>query len=376
MDALAALTNYGQAFWLDYIRRGFVEGGEFQQMIQRDGLRGVTSNPAIFEKAIAGSTDYAAELSSGACDSEEAAQQVFERLAARDIREAADLLKPVYDGTEKADGYVSLEVSPRLAHDTQATVAEARRLWRTISRPNLMIKVPGTPEGLPAIEALLEEGINVNVTLLFSRRVYEMTADAYLRALETRMRRGDNVSSVASVASFFVSRIDTAVDAVLEKRLKSAPPGERLRMEALLGKAAIANAKLTYRRFTEIFSGPRWNALRAAGARPQRVLWASTSTKNPAYRDVRYIEELIGAGTVNTIPLDTAAAFREHGRLRNSLEEDPAGAERALEDLEALGISLDEITDRLLNEGVELFASAFRKLLDAIRTRSVEAPAR
>jgi transaldolase / glucose-6-phosphate isomerase len=376
MNALATLTSYGQAFWLDYIRRSFIEGGEFQQMIERDGLRGVTSNPSIFEKAIAGSTDYADDLSAAPCDSEQDAKQIFERLAARDICEAADLLKPVYDRTDKADGYVSLEVSPTLAHNTPGTVAEARRLWGIIGRPNLMIKVPGTPEGLPAVETLLSEGINVNVTLLFSQQVYERTAETYLRALETRARQGQDIRSVASVASFFVSRIDTAVDTVLDQKLKSAPMSERTRLKALLGKAAIANAKLTYCRFRKIFSGPRWEALRAKGARPQRPLWASTSTKNPAYRDVLYVEELIGPDTVNTLPPATAAAFREHGQPRNSLEEDPAGAGRVLNELEALGISFDEVTDRLLTEGVELFASAFQGLLGAIRKTSVEAPPR
>ena len=367
MNALAALAGYGQAFWLDYIRRSFVEGGEFQQMIERDGLRGVTSNPAIFEKAIDGSTDYAADMRSVRCDSEQDAKQIFERLAARDILEAADLLRPVYDRTEKADGFVSLEVSPMLAHDTRATIEEARRLWRTIDRPNLMVKVPGTPEGLPAVETLLSEGINVNVTLLFSQQVYKKTAEAYLRALEARMKRGQDLKSVAGVASFFVSRIDTVVDASLREKLKSAPLQERPKIEALLGKAAIANAKLTYCRFRKIFSGPRWEALCAKGGHPQRPLWASTSTKNPAYRDVLYIEELIGADTINTMPPATAAAFRDHGQLRNSLEEDPAGAEQVLKELEALGISLDAVTDRLLAEGVEQFASAFQSLLEAIR---------
>ncbi len=376
MNALAALASHGRSFWLDFIRRSFLESGEFQQMIERDGLSGVTSNPSIFEKAIAESTDYAEEMASGACDSEQDAKAMFERLAGRDIREAADMLKPVYDRTKKADGYVSLEVSPLLAHDTQNTISEARKLWRAVARPNLMIKVPGTPEGLPAVETLLTEGINVNVTLLFSQRTYEKTAETYLRALEARLHRGEDVSHVASVASFFVSRIDTAVDKLLVERLKPAPASERPKLEALLGKAAIANAKLAYRHFREIYGVPRWNALQAAGARTQRLLWASTSTKNPAYRDVLYVEELIGADTVNTMPPSTAAAFREHGRLRASLEEDIPGAARVFTDLEALGIRFEEVTDRLLTEGVALFAASFRELLDAIRKTTARAAVR
>ncbi len=370
MNTLARLAEYGQSFWLDYIRRGFLRSGEFRQMIEEDGLRGVTSNPSIFEKAIAETTDYALELRTVRTDSTAGAKQIYEALSSRDIVEAADLLMPVYRSTQAADGYVSLEVSPDLAHDTQGTVAEARRLWKMIGRPNLLVKVPATDEGLPAIEALLTEGINVNITLLFSQDVYQRTAEAYLRALEARVRRSDGVRDVASVASFFVSRIDTAVDELLTQKLKAAPPSLRSRLEPLLGKAAIANAKCAYRRFGEIHSGPRWEALRVKGARPQRLLWASTSTKNPAYRDVIYIEELVGPETVNTMPPTTAAAFRDHGRLRNSLGEDPDGAARILAELEAVGISLDEVTRRLLDEGVNSFTSAFQSLLKVIRVEA------
>ena len=367
MNSLVQLADYGQSLWLDYIRRDFVEGGELRRMIEEDGLRGVTSNPAIFEKAITETTDYAAELGTMHAESVRGARQVFEHLALRDIRSAADLLRPVYDRTEATDGYVSFEVSPGLAHDTQGTIEEAQRLWRTINRPNLMIKVPATVEGLPAVETLLAEGININITLLFSQQVYQLVADANLRALETRLQRGTTVNTLASVASFFVSRIDSAIDGLLEQKLKTATASERSRIESLLGRAAIANARCAYARFRETFSGPRWEVLRAKGARPQRLLWASTSTKNPCYRDVVYVEELIGPDTVNTMPPGTAAAFRDHGLLRNSLEEDPTGAARTLADLEALSVSLDDVTKRLLDDGVKAFAAAFQSLLDAVR---------
>ncbi|MCC6862654.1 MAG: transaldolase [Bryobacterales bacterium] len=365
MNPLAELAAYGQSFWLDYMRRSFVEDGGLQAMIERDGLRGLTSNPAIFQKAIAESTDYAGEL-----DALRAARgrpkEIFEQLARRDILRAADLLRPVYDRTENQDGYVSLEVDPELARDTRATLHEARRLWRQIGRPNLMIKVPATEEGLPAIEALLSEGVNVNITLLFSVSVYERVARIYLRALGERAQRGQDVKAVASVASFFVSRIDTAVDAMLEQKMRAASPAERPGLRALLGKAAIANAKRAHRRYRDIFSGAEWEKLQALGARPQRLLWASTSTKNPAYRDVMYVEELIGEETVNTMPPQTADAFRDHGRLRHSLAEDPESSERALLGLEALGISLDAVTTRLLREGVESFAASFRSLIETV----------
>jgi transaldolase/glucose-6-phosphate isomerase len=375
MNPLVQLAEYGQSFWLDYIRRSFVEGGAFERMIEEDGLRGVTSNPSIFEKAIEGREEYEPELSAAHCDSIEDAKRVFEQIATHDIQAAADLLRPVYERTRLEDGYVSLEVSPLLAHDTQGTIQEARRLWQTVNRPNLLIKVPSTPEGLPAIETLLSEGINVNITLLFSRHVYRETAEAYLRALEARAGRSELLSGIASVASFFVSRIDTAVDDLLEEKLKTAPARGRRKIEALRGKTAIANAKLAYQIFREVFSGPRWEALKEKGARPQRVLWASTSTKNPAYRDVLYVEELIGPQTVNTMPPATVDAFRDHGRLRNSLEEDVKSAERHLSELEKLDISLDKVTADLVSKGVELFASAFGSLLGTIQKTAVAAKA-
>jgi transaldolase/glucose-6-phosphate isomerase len=364
---LVALADFGQSFWLDYIRRSFVEGGELAHMIAEDGLRGLTSNPSIFEKAIGGSTDYRAELDEIALHPAGDAQKAFERLARRDIANAADLLRPVYDATQALDGYVSLEVSPELAHSTEATISEARKLWKLIDRPNLMVKVPGTKEGVPAIARLIADGLNINVTLLFAVGAYEEAAEAYLRGLEERAAKGLPIHRIASVASFFVSRIDTAVDKLLQDLWKNAPPAGRTVIEGLLGKAAIANAKRAYGRFGKFFSGPRWEALEKKGARPQRLLWASTSTKNPSYRDVIYIEELIGAHTVNTMPPATAAAFRDHGVPRNALVENPDEAEHQLSELARLGISLDDVTGKLLADGVEQFSAAWRTMLDAIR---------
>jgi len=372
-NPLRQLAGAGQAFWLDYIRRNFVEGGELGHMIEADGLRGVTSNPSIFEKAIAGSKDYDDDLHAARTECITEPQAVFDRLATRDIRAALDLFRPVYEQTGGLDGYVSLEVTPTLARDTAGTIAEARRLWKMIDRPNLMVKVPATPEGLPAIEQLLGEGININITLLFSVAAYEKTAQAYLAALEKRAAAGQDISRMASVASFFISRIDTAVDAALKAKWKDASEADRPRIEALLGKIAIANAKRAYVLFGRLFSGPRWEALEAKGARPQRLLWASTSTKDPKYRDVMYIDELIGPHTVNTMPPATAVAFRDHGRLRNAITEDVAGAERQLSELQSLGIALDQITDRLLVEGLDAFSKSWDDMMKTIQT-AIAAP--
>ncbi len=367
-NPLRKLADAGQAFWLDYIRRSFVEGGELAHLIEADGLRGVTSNPSIFEKAIAGSKDYDDDLHAARNECISEPQTVFERLATRDIRGAADLLRPVYDRTDGLDGYVSLEVSPTLARDTAGTIAEARKLWKMIDRPNLMVKVPGTPEGLPAVEQLLSDGININITLLFSVATYEKTAETFLRALERRAAAGNEVNRIASVASFFISRIDSAVDAALKARWKEASENDRPRIEALLGRVAIANAKRVYALFGRLFSGARWQALESKGARPQRLLWASTSTKDPKYPDVMYIDELVGAHTVNTMPPTTAVAFRDHGRVRNAIMEDVEGAERRLGELESLGISLDRITDQLLGEGLDAFSKSYDEMLVTIRT--------
>ena len=294
MNGLEALQGYGQSAWLDYIRRGLITSGELARLVSEDGLRGVTSNPAIFEKAIAGSSDYADAIRELA-PRYRSAKELYEQLAIRDVREAADVLRRVYEETDGRDGYVSLEVSPELARDTRGTIEEARRLWDAVGRPNLMIKVPATQEGIPAIEALLAEGLNVNVTLLFSGAAYDRVARAYIGALQRRAAQGLDVSRVASVASFFVSRIDTAVDALIEERLaRLSSHREQAVLRNLLGQVAIANAKLAYRHYQELFGGEPWKALAVAGARTQRILWASTGTKNPAYRDVRYVEELIG----------------------------------------------------------------------------------
>ena len=374
-NPLVLLAQYGQSPWLDYIRRSLITQGELKRLIDEDGLRGVTSNPAIFEKAITGSNDYADALLELHDRTHGEPKAIYETLAIKDIQDAADLLRPVYDRTSARDGYVSLEVSPHLAHDTEGTLEEARRLWRAIDRRNVMIKVPATPEGIPVIRQLLSEGINVNVTLMFARQVYETVAMAYVEGLEERVAAGGEIANVASVASFFISRIDTLVDELLEARLKTAQGTEKALLQTLFGRVAIANAKLTYERYKEIFSGPRWEALASKGARSQRVLWASTSTKNPNYRDVIYIEELIGPDTVNTVPPATLDAFRDHGRPRASLAEDVEGAGATLEDLARAGISLDEVTGQLLREGLEKFAEPFEKLLRAIaqRCQSIDA---
>jgi transaldolase/glucose-6-phosphate isomerase len=365
-NPLKDLLSYGQSVWLDYIRRDLFTRGELKRLIFEDGLRGMTSNPAIFEKAIAG-TDYTDLLQSLAARTDLDAKARYEILAIRDIQDAADLLRPVYESSKRRDGYVSLEVSPYLARDTQATLDEARRLWKAVRRENVMIKVPGTVEGLPAFQQLTSEGINVNVTLLFSQEVYKPVAEAYIAGLEQLAARGGDVSKIASVASFFISRIDSSVDSIVEARLKqSKDPCEQEQLKSLLGKVAVANGKQTYQCYLSIFGGNRWKALAAKGAQTQRVLWASTSTKNPNYCDVLYVEELIGADTVNTIPPATFAAFRDHGRPRASLTEDLDSANKTMETVAKLGISMKEVTDKLTNDGVRLFAEAFDKLLEVV----------
>ncbi len=368
-NPLRGLSDFGQSVWLDYIRRSLITSGELRRLVVEDGLRGVTSNPAIFEKAIVGSTDYESVIESkdsAVLD----AKGLYEKIAVKDVQDAADILRPVYEESKQHDGYVSLEVSPLLAHDTAGTLQEARRLWKTADRPNLMVKVPATPEGIPAIRQLISEGINVNVTLLFSRDVYEQVAKAYIEGLTARASAGGDVSRVASVASFFVSRIDSKLDAQITSQLKTATdPIQRARLSGLLGKVAIANAKLAYHRFTELYSGEAWAALAKKGAQPQRLLWASTSTKNPVYRDVIYVEELIGPSTVNTIPPATFNAFREHGRLRMSLTEDLENAADTMESVERAGISMKTVTSTLLDEGLRQFVDAFAQLLNATGSR-------
>ena len=364
------LLGYGQSVWLDYIRRSLITSGELKRLVGEDGLRGITSNPSIFEKAIAGSTDYDDILNAPESQRLDA-KAVYEKIAVRDIQDAADILRPVYQESKKRDGYVSMEVSPLLAHETEGTLDEARRLWKTIARENVMIKVPATPEGIPAIRQLISEGINVNITLLFSEAVYEQVAEAYLSGLEERIRQGKPVDGIASVASFFVSRIDSSVEKLIDARLKAgASPGEQATLRSLLGKVAIANAKITYQRYGELFSGARWSALAGKGAQTQRLLWASTSTKNPSFRDVLYVEELIGPDTVNTIPPATLNAFRDHGVPRSSLTENVDAARATLGALAKAGISLDEVTSKLLDEGVAQFAEAFENILKATGRRT------
>jgi len=370
MNPLVALAEYGQSVWLDFIRRSIITTGELHRMVQEDGLRGVTSNPAIFEKAIAGSTDYTTAFEALQRRKDLDAMGLYEELAIRDIQDAADVMRPVYDRTNRRDGYVSLEVSPYLARDTQASITEARRLWKAVARPNVMIKIPGTPEGLPAIEQIISEGINVNVTLLFSMEAYERVAEAYIKGLEKFVAGGGDASKVASVASFFISRIDSLVDMIAEGKMKAATnPGERALLRSVLGKTAIANARITYQRYKETYSDARWKALAGKGAQTQRLLWASTSTKNPNYRDVIYVEELIGADTVNTIPPATFDAFRDHGRTRPSLEEGLDDAHDTMGLLEQVGISFKAVSDQLLEEGIKLFNEAFDKLLTAVEKK-------
>jgi transaldolase len=329
----------------------------------------MTSNPSIFEKAIAGGEEYGDFLAQLRSDRALDAKAIYERLAIRDIQDAADILRPVYNSTARRDGYVSLEVAPFLAHQTQETIEEARRLWKTVDRPNVMIKVPGTAEGVPAVETLLSEGVNVNITLLFSQEMYEDVAWAFVRALERRAEQGLEVGGTASVASFFVSRIDTMVDGWIEQKLPGSNEEERALLESVRSRVAIANAKLAYERYQRIFSGLRWEALAAKNAQTQRVLWASTSTKNPELRDVLYIEELIGRDTVNTIPPATFDAFRDHGEPRASLEEDVDGARQVMANLAAAGISMQDVTADLVTAGVRQFEDAFTKLLAVIEAK-------
>jgi len=367
MNPVKALENHGQAVWLDFLARGFVAKGDLKQLIDTDGVKGVTSNPAIFEKAIGSSDEYDGAIGQALKKGDRPVADLFEHVAIEDIQNAADVLRPVYDRLKGEDGFVSLEVSPYLAMDTKGTIIEAERLWKNVKRKNLMVKVPATPEGLPAIEHLIGEGISINITLLFSQKVYRQVAEAYLDGLEKYVAGGGNPSHVASVASFFVSRIDSAVDKQLDEKIaKANDPSEKERLSALKGKVAIANAKMAYQDYKRLFSGARWDKLKAAGAKPQRLLWASTGTKNKDYSDVLYVEELIGPDTVNTVPPATLDAFRDHGTPRNSLEENVEDARHVLEELEKSGISLEAITTELVKDGVKQFADAADKLYGAV----------
>ncbi len=363
-NPLIEVQKFGQSIWYDNIRRGLLTSGELRNMVDNDGLLGVTSNPAIFEKALAGSADYDEALKKLVDKGVGGAKPLYEDLAVEDIQRAADVLRPVYETTEGRDGYVSFEVSPYLASNTQATVEEARRLRAAIARDNVMIKVPATPEGILATAQLIGEGININVTLLFALEAYEATADAYLKGLE---QLGGDLSKVASVASFFLSRIDTLVDEEICTALGATRDKDRrAKLKSLLGKVAIANAKLAYTRYQDLFVGARWKALAAKGARTQRLLWASTSTKNPKYPKTMYVDELIGPDTVNTVPTETLGAFREQGRVRQSLTENVNGAHETMKTLAEVGISMEEVTASLLDQGVNKFSAAFDKLLGAV----------
>src|SRR4030081_2244699 len=367
MNPVKELEKHGQSVWLDFLARGFVAKGDLQRLIDTDGVKGVTSNPSIFEKAIGSSDEYDGAIEKALKKGDRPIAELFEHLAVEDIQHAADVLRPVYDELKGEDGFVSLEVSPYLAMDTKATIAEAKRLWKDVKRKNLMVKVPATPEGLPAIQHLIGEGISINITLLFSQKVYVQVAQAYLAGLEKYIAKGGDPSHVASVASFFVSRIDSAADKELDEKIaKANDPSEKERLAALKGKVAIANAKLAYQDYKRLFSGTRWDRLAAKGAKPQRLLWASTGTKNKDYSDVLYVEELIGPNTVNTVPPATLDAFRDHGTPRDSLEENIEDARRVLEELEKSGVSLDAITAELVKDGVKQFADAADKLYGAV----------
>lgn len=370
-NPLLRLTEFGQSTWLDFISRGMLASGELKRLLTEDGLRGVTSNPSIFEKAIAGSHDYddAIHTMAMAVRSE---KEIYEALTVEDVQRATDLFRPIYDSTEGRDGFVSLEVSPELAYETDATIMEARRLWGAVNRPNLMVKVPATAQGIPAIRTLIGEGININVTLLFGLPRYREAAEAFLIGLEQRLAKGEPIARIASVASFFLSRIDTKIDPTLDKLVASG--GRKVSIASgLRGRVAIASAKAAYAIYKEIFNSDRFGKLAAAGARPQRLLWASTSTKDPAYSDVMYVDSLIGPETVNTMPLDTLEAYHDHGNPAARLEEDVAGAQAVLARLSEVSINLDEVTQKLEDEGVHKFVAAYEGLMRTLEDTCADA---
>ena len=355
MNNLTAIIKHGQSIWLDLLDRNLMYSGKLKKLIQEDGLRGLTSNPAIFEKAISNSTDYdedIAELSKKGLDNED----IFFEVAVSDIQRAADIFKSVYDNTNGNDGFVSLEVSPRLARDTEGTIQQARELWQKVDRKNVMIKIPGTAEGLPAIRQCISEGINVNVTLLFGLERYRKVTEAYMGGLDDRLKTGQSINHVQSVASFFLSRIDVMVDPMLEEK----------GLEGLKGEVAIASAKKAYNIYEEVFSSERFKVLETKGAKPQRVLWASTSTKDPSYSDVKYVEALIGDNTINTVPMETLDAFRDHGKANMSLKDDMEKAAKVLEEVEKAGIHMEQVAQDLVKEGIDKFNAPFEKLLRGI----------
>jgi transaldolase/glucose-6-phosphate isomerase len=370
-NPLQQLAEAGQSIWLDYMHRKLMESGELKRLIAEDAVRGMTSNPSIFEKAIGEGDDYDDRIKAALAEGDLSAMQIYERVAIKDIQDAADQMKPVWDKTQGKDGYVSLEVSPYLALDTDGTIHEAERLWKTVGRPNLMIKIPGTKPGVPAIAAVIGQGINVNVTLLFGLDAYLAVAEAHIEGLEAFKAAGGDVSKVHSVASFFVSRIDTQIDKKIDTRV-GAGDAKADELKALRGKVAIASAKIAYQRYLEILGGPRWKALSAVGASPQRLLWASTGTKDPAFSDVLYVETLIGPDTVNTMPTKTLEAFKDHGKVSQSLTQDVEAASDVLIAQAKLGLDLDEVTKQLVVEGVASFSASFDQLLNAVAAKRVQ----
>jgi len=363
-NPLTKLGTLGQSIWLDYIRRDLIVSGELRRLIEEDGLRGMTSNPSIFEKAIAGSHDYDEDIRVMALEGKDV-KAIYEAISQRDVQSAADEFRPLYDKTGGKDGYVSLEVNPHLAHDTKGTMEEARRLWAALNRPNVFIKVPATAEGLPAIRQLISEGININVTLLFGIPRYRQVVDAYLAGIEARATQGKPVKTVASVASFFVSRIDALVDPLLEKFIVQG--GEHAELaKTLHGQVAIASAKVAYQIYKEIFGGEQFRKLADKGAHTQRLLWASTSTKNPEYSDVKYVESLIGRDTVDTAPVETLDDYRDHGKPKDRIEQEVVTARGMLDRLPQLGISIDKVTQQLEDEGVDKFSQSFDKLMETL----------
>jgi len=365
-NPLLQLKALGQSVWYDNIDRSQLVSGQFKRLLDEDGICGVTANPTIFEKSISSGHAYDEQINQLIREGK-STNEIYEALIIQDIRTVADILRPIYDSANRQDGFVSLEVSPDLAHDTEGTLSEVRRFWKMVDRPNLMIKIPGTPEGIPAVLQALTEGINVNITLIFSISTYRQVAEAFISALEARRTAGEDISHMASVASFFVSRVDTLVDKLLEDKVKATSnTSEQQHLKSLEGKAAIANARLVYQDFKKIFNTPRFAALKQAGAYVQRPLWASTSTKNPAYRDVLYAEELIGPDTVDTMPLETIENFRDHGRVRLSIEDNLEEAHQVFDALEKIGIHYDQVTKQLQDEGVQKFADSFHTLFEGI----------
>ena len=363
-NPLLLAAEHGQSIWLDNITRGMIREGQLEKLIEEDGISGVTSNPAIFNKAMTQGNDYDDQIRR-LSEEGKTATEIFEIMAIDDIQDACDLFRPAHDRTNGTDGFVSLEVNPHLARDTQGTIDEAMRLWEAVSRPNVLIKIPGTPEGLPAIQSCLASGINVNITLLFSLEAYENVMNAHLAAMEERLRRGDPVASVASVASFFLSRIDTKVD----KQLDAIKDGNAEEAAALRGKAAIASARIAYQMWKKAYSGSRWETLETTGARFQKPLWASTSTKDPTYPDVMYVETLIGPHTINTLPDQTVDAFRDHGKVAETLDSDLTGQQGILDRLQNIGVSMKQVTDELVDEGVAKFSEPFDQLIEALEEK-------